>query len=138
MAKVTLANITSDYASRARHNANYAAMAAAMENTLSRDGSLPNHMTANLDLNSKRILNLKAGIGDNDAVNLAQLYDVIAELVADQDIDINITYHNTMVENLTTLRAYTGTALVDGNIFYVKGHTTAGDGGGGGFLFTYV
>ena len=138
MAKVTLANITSDYASRARHNANYAAMAAAMENTLSRDGSLPNHMTANLDLNSKRILNLKAGIGDNDAVNLAQLYDVIAELVADQDIDINITYHNTMVENLTALRAYTGTALVDGNIFYVKGHTTAGDGGGGVFLCTDV
>ena len=136
MAKVTLANITSDYASRARHNANYAAMAAAMENTLSRDGSLPNHMTAALDMNSKRILNISSGINNTDGVNLEQIYDVVEELTNNTEINIDIIYHNVIVENLAALRAYTGDHLADGQIFYIRGHTTAGDGGGGIFICT--
>src|SRR3990167_2020241 len=136
MAKVTLANITSDYASRARHNANYAAMAAAMENTLSRDGSLPNHMTANLDINNKRIINIAQGVNNTDVVNVEQVYDIVSELTDNTEINVDLIYHNVMVENLLALRTYAGDRLTDGQVFYIKGHTTAGDGGGGIFLCT--
>lgn len=58
MAKLTLNNLTSGFASTATLNANFDAIEAALENTLSRDGTTPNQMQADLDMNSKGILNL--------------------------------------------------------------------------------
>lgn len=57
MAKLTLDNPASGYASTATINANNDAIEAAIENTLSRDGTGPNHMTAALDMNGNMILN---------------------------------------------------------------------------------
>lgn len=51
-------------------NTNFQAIQDAMENTLSRDGSIPNFMDADLDMNSHRIIN--AGAPEND-------YDVITK-----------------------------------------------------------
>lgn len=51
-------------------NNNFQAIQEAMENTLSRDGSIPNFMDADLDMNSHRIIN--AGAPEND-------YDVITK-----------------------------------------------------------
>lgn len=51
-------------------NTNFQAIQEAMENTLSRDGSIPNFMDADLDMNSHRIIN--AGAPEND-------YDVITK-----------------------------------------------------------
>lgn len=61
MAKITLNNIgtgTSFQTAIAPINANNDAIEVAFENTLSRDGTIPNTMSANLDMNSNRILNL--------------------------------------------------------------------------------
>jgi hypothetical protein len=57
MAKLTLNNITSAYGSIATLNANFDAIEAALEKTLSRDGVQPNQMEAALDMNSRDILN---------------------------------------------------------------------------------
>ena len=61
MSKLTLSNVgtLSNQASAAQTiNDNFAAIEEAMETTLSRDGSLPNEMLADLDMNSNDILNV--------------------------------------------------------------------------------
>ncbi len=58
MAKITLATLTSAFASITNLNANFTAIATAFENTLSRDGTSPNTMGATLDMNSNQITNL--------------------------------------------------------------------------------
>lgn len=59
--KITLTNPASslsDASFDAQVTANNAAITAAIENTLSRDGTAPNQMQASLDMNSQRVLNL--------------------------------------------------------------------------------
>lgn len=51
-------SISSGYASTTTLNDNFAALVAAFDNTLSRDGSTPNTMDADLDLNGNDILNV--------------------------------------------------------------------------------
>lgn len=58
MSKLTVSNINSRYASVAALNNNFNAVVDAIENTLSRDGTSPNQMEANIDMNSYRIVNL--------------------------------------------------------------------------------
>lgn len=57
MTKVVLNNITSGYASVSAINANNDIVEVAFENTLSRDGTTPNTMAANLDMNGFSIVN---------------------------------------------------------------------------------
>lgn len=65
MAKLTLADIAAGYASTTTINNNNALIEAALENTLSRDGTTPNQMSADIDLNSNFVANL--GVPTNDA-----------------------------------------------------------------------
>ena len=58
MAKLTLTDIAAGYALVATYNANNDLIEAALENTLSRDGTTPNTMSAALDMNSQQITNL--------------------------------------------------------------------------------
>lgn len=51
-------------------NDNFLALQTAIENTLSRDGTGPNYMDADLDMNSYRIINSSDPVKDNDIVNL--------------------------------------------------------------------
>ena len=63
MAKIeSLADIGANYASITKINANMAKIEAAIENTVSRDGSTPNFMTAPLDMNSQKIINVAAPV----------------------------------------------------------------------------
>jgi len=61
MAKLTLTDVTSGYQTPATINANNALIEAALELTLSRDGTSPNTMTANLDMNTNDIVNVGSG-----------------------------------------------------------------------------
>src|SRR5678810_324592 len=54
-------------------NNNNTSVEAAVENTLSRDGTAPNMMLADLDMNSNRILNLRDATNAQEAVTLSQL-----------------------------------------------------------------
>lgn len=58
-------------------NNNFKAIQDALENTLSRDGTTPNFMDANLDLNSYKIINSGEATDDNDVVTLKLVKDSI-------------------------------------------------------------
>ncbi len=62
--KVTVNQITSGFAGITALNENFAAIATAIENTVSRDGTSPNTMEADLDLNGHRLLNVLASSGE--------------------------------------------------------------------------
>jgi len=78
MAKLTLTDVSAGYLSVATYNANNVLLEAALENTLSRDGTAPNTMSANLDLNSNKVVNVTDGTNNQDAVTLAQLTASVA------------------------------------------------------------
>lgn len=74
MSKLTLSTLTTLSAGSAitALNNNFAAIVTAMENTLSRDGTSPNYMDEDLDMNSSRIVNLIAATTDTEPVRLAE------------------------------------------------------------------
>lgn len=73
MAKLTLDDTNAGFASATTINDNNTLIIAAVENQLSRDGSTPNTMGADLDMNSWRVRNLTDGTGAQDAVTVSQL-----------------------------------------------------------------
>src|SRR5688572_16879884 len=73
MAKLTLSDLSSlanQTSAISTINANNALIEEALENTLSRDGTIPNEMEANLDMNNNRILNLPAPVADQEPLRL--------------------------------------------------------------------
>ena len=81
MAKLTLTDITSGYASTTTINANNALVEAALENTLSLDGTAPNAMQVDLDMNSNKLTNVANGSNSQDAVTLAQVESLTGQAV---------------------------------------------------------
>lgn len=80
MAKLTtnpLASLAVESTAVSNINGNFDLVETALENTLSRDGTSPNQMNANLDMNGYRILNLPAPISDLEPLRL-----IDAELIA--------------------------------------------------------
>lgn len=75
MAKLTLSDLGNESIPQASAtvNANNALVEAAIENTLSRDGTTPNSMSASLDMNSNRIINLPAPASANDAARYSDV-----------------------------------------------------------------
>lgn len=72
MAKLSLTDIASGHQSFSTYNANNTLLEAALENTLSRDGTAPNTMLVNLDMNSYRITNLPTAVSNQEPVTLGQ------------------------------------------------------------------
>jgi len=68
MAKLTLNDITAGYASNTALNTAFTAIETALENTVSRDGTSPNQMGANLDMNGYAILNQRATSGTENFI----------------------------------------------------------------------
>lgn len=80
MSKVTLTNLVNlqnETTAVNAINANNDALEAAVENTLSRDGTSPNQMGAVLDMNSNRIINLLAADDPTQPVRKAE-FDLIS------------------------------------------------------------
>lgn len=79
MAKLTLSDLTNlkNPSAVTTVNNNNTAIENAFENTVSRDGTSPNQMEADLDMNSNRILNLPDGVTGGEPFTVRQ-----AELVA--------------------------------------------------------
>src|SRR4029077_4886616 len=74
--KITLASIASfqnDTSAAAAYNSNNALITTAMDNTLSRDGTSPNQMLNNLDMNNNQILNLPAPATVNSPARLVDV-----------------------------------------------------------------
>jgi len=70
-----LANLQNENSAVANINANNTAIETALENTLSRDGTAPNQMGANFDMNSNRILNLPKPVNNDEPLRLQDLSD---------------------------------------------------------------
>lgn len=88
MAKLTLTSIASGVntnSSITAINANSDAIETALENTLSRDGTSPNTMGANLDMNSHKIVNLTTPTANTDAATKLYVDTVATEGVAGAD-----------------------------------------------------
>ena len=76
MAKVTLTDLTSianGSSAVTEINNNNAAIETALENTLSRDGTAPNSMEADFDMNSNRILNLPEPLTETEPLRLGDV-----------------------------------------------------------------
>ena len=69
----TLNTISSGYASQSQLNENFTNIQTAFDNTLSLDGSTPNAMQADLDLNDYDLLNVRAI--HVDGVNVLNVVD---------------------------------------------------------------
>lgn len=72
-----LASIVSGYAGAVLLDANFEKIETALENTLSRDGSTPNNMTADLDMDGNRILNLPVATDNTEPVRFDQVTDLV-------------------------------------------------------------
>lgn len=88
MAKLTLTQLASlTQSALATLNTNLDAIEAAIENTLSRDGTTPNTMEADLDMNSNQILNLPAAATNTEPVRKAE-FDTLEARVDTVETDI--------------------------------------------------
>lgn len=80
MSKIILNNVadlTSTTTAQATINANSATIQTAFDNTLSRDGTVPNPMLSNLDMNGYQVLNLPAPATTGSALRLQDLNSFI-------------------------------------------------------------
>lgn len=126
--KVTLtdlANFQNETTAVLSLNNNNAAVTTAMNNTLSRDGSSPNTMSANLDMNSNRILNLPAPLNQNEP---ARLIDV----TGDQVFTVTTPVNGTIAINARTksnVPITTDDAIVLTNALYTPAKVTIRNAG---------
>ena len=70
MSKITLASVASGY-DLSKINDNFQTIQTAMDNTLSRNGTSPNSMSADIDMNGNRIYNLPSPTLDSEAATKA-------------------------------------------------------------------
>lgn len=76
----SLANTTS---ARAAINQNFESIEQAFENTISRDGSQPNQMEADFDLNDHYLLNVADPVNEADGVNLRSVRPLVQQFAAE-------------------------------------------------------
>lgn len=91
MAKLTLTdltNLSNEQSVVSSINNNNASIETALENTLSRDGSTPNTMSADLDMDSNQILNLPAATVDTEPVRKAE-FDTAIDNIATQNLALS-------------------------------------------------
>jgi len=88
VAKLTTSTISGGFQTTSELNENFLAIITALENTLSRDGTTPNQMSADIDMNGNDLLN----VGDIyiDGVNIITamqtLYDNYVAITTDVTI----------------------------------------------------
>ena len=80
MAKLSLTNVAAGYNLVATYNANNDLIEAAIENSISRDGTAPNTMSADLDLNDNNISNVATPTNASHAANKSYVDAQIAAL----------------------------------------------------------
>lgn len=129
--KFTRKNITSGY-NTSLINENFENIETALDDALSRSGTLPNHMTNDLDMNSNDILNAGSveidaltingdTISAQDIINAGNAAGLISDAVSQGNVPLYSTFDGltdvTLPEGITNLR--------------VAGRSTVGDSGDG-------
>lgn len=80
MARFNPSDILSSYSSIAALNANFDLISAELEKCLYRDGTAPNAMSVNLDMNNFGIVNTAPAVYDSDVPNYGQLTRLVASI----------------------------------------------------------
>lgn len=96
MAKLTIPPVPSGYASVEALNERFSLIETAVENTVSRDGSGPNHLLADVDFNSYSLLNVNQIAAKDIKINgrsieediNAQLDETLAIIAESVEVDI--------------------------------------------------
>lgn len=107
MAKLSLtsfASLTNEVSAVAALNNNNAAIVAALEKTLSRDGTAPNAMSALLDMNTNRIINLPTPAADHEPATKSYVDTRVADVTAGGGSGGGGTSGFSYVESRTALR----------------------------------
>ncbi len=94
---VDIGSLGNPIAARAAINANNQRIEDALQNTISRDGSLPNQMEADIDLNGNYLLNVADAVSDGDGVNLRQLQLLISDAFANIDPGLRVDLANVLL-----------------------------------------
>lgn len=119
MPKLTLNTIGSRYGSIDALNDNFDAIETALENTLSRDGSTPNTMSANLDMNGYGVVNAGSISATSLSVNGV---DVAQSLEDDYDgyyASMQTIYNNYLsITQKVTVSTASPTGGADGDIWF--------------------
>lgn len=78
MSKVTLPRFNSGFATNTKLNEAMALIETALDNTLSRDGTVPNQLTSDLDLNGQVLLNSGDSDDPNRVLSFTDMVDYVA------------------------------------------------------------
>ena len=117
MSKVVLNDITGSYGSVAALNALFDLISTGFDNTLSRDGTSPNTMSADIDLNSNDLLNVNSILAQyfkDSSGNLISLADIntlgaiVADITTVAGISANVTTVAGISANVTTVAGISG------------------------------
>lgn len=90
MAKVTLTDVSSGYSTKETINANNSAIETFSDKCLTRDGTSPNQMNSQLDMNSNAIINLPTAVDNTSPVILGQIGTFISSVAVVEDTAANI------------------------------------------------
>jgi hypothetical protein len=126
MSKLNLSSVNSlqnETTAVATINNNNTLITQAIENTISRDGSLPNQMNSRLDMNSNPIINLPDATSDQEPVTYGQYVDGITSVNNGVVIDGSylVTAHSDTMINDRVLNSGLNIAFADGG---AKGNFT--------------
>lgn len=125
--KVTLINLAKvDSTITNDLNTNFTRLADAIDDALDRTGASPNQLEDDVDANDYEIVNLGAPQNNSSA---ARLRDVLDEQTSITDIDA-VSFNSKTYSDLKALKPAT---LSSGDVRYVRGRTSVGDGGEGHF-----
>lgn len=120
----TPTTVTSTFPQADNINTNFDNIETALSDALSRSGYGSNAMTAALDMNSNRILNVADGVNNSDGVNLNQLIQRTSAVATVGEY--------ATVNTMADLRAQSPN---NGDVVQMLGRETAGDGAAGVFRF---
>ena len=121
MAKLTLNTIGSRYGSIDALNDNSNLVEAAFENTLSRDGTGPNNMEADLDMDSNSIINLADGVHNQDAVTVKQLNGGLQGVATGNIVKLREIATATAGQTVFNLSGLTYTPALNNLSVYIQG-----------------
>jgi hypothetical protein len=135
-----LSPINASYTGITKLNAHLDKIETALQNTVSRDGSAPNFMEADLDMNSKQIINLSGPLYDHSAVPKSYVDNYFVNALDVQDITLYTPHTLALafslsltVGNYAAARALTNVGV--GVAYILQGKATIGDGGHGIFYY---
>ena len=121
MAKLTLNTIGSRYGSIDALNDNSTLIEEALENTLSRDGTGPNNMETDLDMDSNSIINLADGILPSSGINLRQLNGALQGIATGNIVKLREVIVATSGQTIFNLSSITYTPLSNNLSIFING-----------------